>query len=206
MKLNTQDSIPTDGSERTNLGLNETLRFRFGKLLASAEMCSTLIASYVPNNSFRIQVLRIFGAQIGHNVAIEHGFQVRYARRLTIGSNVLIAQHVILDARGTLTIGDNVGVNSYAQVWTAQHEWQSADFAYVSAPVHLGNHSWINTRAIILPGADIGTGTVVAAGSVVTKSVGEYLLVGGVPAKTLGERRHDLSYEIDARRAKAWWW
>ncbi len=53
------------------------------------------------------------------------------------------------------------------------------------APVHIGNHVWIATNAMILPGVTIGDGSIVAAGSVVTRDVAAGCLVAGVPAKVI---------------------
>ena len=55
-------------------------------------------------------------------------------------------------------------------------------------PVIICNDTWIGSRAVILKGVTINTGAIVAAGSVVTKSVPEYSIVGGVPAKVIGMR------------------
>jgi len=51
--------------------------------------------------------------------------------------------------------------------------------------VSVGSGTWVGTRALILPGVHIGAGCVVAAGSVVTASVPDDTMVGGVPARVL---------------------
>jgi acetyltransferase-like isoleucine patch superfamily enzyme len=56
-------------------------------------------------------------------------------------------------------------------------------------PIIIGNDVWIGARAIILDGICIGNGAVIAAGSIVTKNVPEYAIVGGVPARILKYRK-----------------
>lgn len=60
---------------------------------------------------------------------------------------------------------------------------------------------FIGPRAIILPGVKIGKGAVVAAGAVVTKDVEKFTIVGGVPAKVVGERKNkNPSYKLGRAR------
>jgi acetyltransferase-like isoleucine patch superfamily enzyme len=54
--------------------------------------------------------------------------------------------------------------------------------------VTIGDDVWIGCNAVILPGVRIGRGAVVAAGSVVTRDVPEYAIVGGIPARILKQR------------------
>ena len=69
--------------------------------------------------------------------------------------------------------------------------------------VRIGNDVWIGYRSIILSGVSIGNGAVIGAGSVVTKDVKEYEIVGGVPAQHLKNRFND--YEIQILRSIKWW-
>ena len=58
----------------------------------------------------------------------------------------------------------------------------------VSSPVLVEDDVWIGHGAIILKGVSIGTGAIISAGSVVTKTVPAYSIVGGVPAQIIGRR------------------
>ena len=67
----------------------------------------------------------------------------------------------------------------------------------VSSPVIIEDYVFIGPRSIILPGVKIGKGAVVAAGAVVSKDVAPYAIVGGVPAKIIGERKlKNLHYKL----------
>jgi len=65
--------------------------------------------------------------------------------------------------------------------------------------VVVGDYVWIGARATILPGVTIGRGAVVAAGALVSRDVPPYAVVGGVPAKVIGERARDLRYTLNFR-------
>ena len=69
--------------------------------------------------------------------------------------------------------------------------------------VTLGHDVWIGQRAIVMPGVNIGTGAIVAAGSVVTQDIPPYAIVGGVPAKIIKYRFSDAVIE---RLLKTEWW
>lgn len=72
--------------------------------------------------------------------------------------------------------------------WGFHPEWVKR-IDYNESPVcHIGNDVWIGTRAIIMDGVNVSDGAIVAAGSVVTKDVPPYAVVGGVPAKVIKYR------------------
>ncbi len=77
------------------------------------------------------------------------------------------------------------------------------DYFEEHVPVTIGNDVWIGTRAIVLGGVTIGNGAIVAAGTLVTKDVPPYAIVGGVPAKVLKYRFEDT--EIEFLMHFNWW-
>lgn len=154
----------------------------------------TLIA-YTPSKRVRAVGLRLAGGSIGKSVLFYHGFEIYQPWKLRVGPNCSFGFHVVLDARGGLTIGSNCNISAGASIWTAEHDVQSPDFAYVTAPVTIGDYAWISYRAIILPGVAIGEGAVIAAGAVVTKDVSPFTIVAGVPAVKIGERCKELHYD-----------
>jgi phosphonate metabolism protein (transferase hexapeptide repeat family) len=72
-----------------------------------------------------------------------------------------------------------------------------------SKPVVIGPDVWIGHGAIVLPGVPVGAGAVVAAGAVVTKPVGPYQIVGGVPAAAIGQR---FDTRVAERLMVIKWW
>ncbi|WP_221091962.1 CatB-related O-acetyltransferase, partial [Providencia rettgeri] len=67
----------------------------------------------------------------------------------------------------------------------------------------IGNDVWIGANALILDGIKIGNGAIIAAGAVVTKSVPDYAIVGGVPAKIIKFRYSE--HEINNLNKLQWW-
>jgi acetyltransferase-like isoleucine patch superfamily enzyme len=90
-----------------------------------------------------------------------------------------------------ITIGDNVTITSGVQFITHDgSSWLMRDqkgrrFYY--APIQIGNHVFIGVNSIIMPGVKIEDMVIVAAGSVVTKSIPSGVIVAGVPAKIIGK-------------------
>ncbi len=111
---------------------------------------------------------------------------------ITIGRRSVINQQCCLDGRGGLTIGDNVDISPGVWILTDGHDMNDPQFREVLAPVTIGNHVWIGSRALILPGVSIGDGAVVAAGAVVTGNVDPYTVMGGVPARPIGIRSRSV--------------
>jgi maltose O-acetyltransferase len=117
--------------------------------------------------------------------------------RINEGSSV--GDHCFLDLRGTILIGKNVNISSQVMIFTMEHDPQDPHFGSRSAPVTIEDYAWLATRSIILPGVTVGKGAVVAAGAVVTENVAPYTIVGGVPAKKIGERTRELDYNVNFR-------
>jgi maltose O-acetyltransferase len=147
-------------------------------------------AGNVPSHHFRRFIYRLGGMSIGKGSAIHTGAKFYKARGIKIGEDTIIGERTVLDGRDDLVIGSHVDIASEVMIYNSQHELNDPEFKAVSAPVKVEDYVFIGPRAIILPGVKIGKGAVVGAGAVVTKDVAPFMIVGGVPAKEIGERQN----------------
>lgn len=177
-----------------------------GRRRSAIEMAVIRLTQWVPIHKVRVAVIRFLGAQIAHSAVIYHGYQIRAPRKLVIGSNTSIGDGAILDARGGLVIGSNVNFSTDVHIWTAQHDWRSPDFAYEQERVVIEDRVWLGPRTTLLPGTIVREGAVVAAGAVVKGEVAAFTLVGGVPARRIADRPHELDYTLTTPERKTWWW
>jgi acetyltransferase-like isoleucine patch superfamily enzyme len=106
--------------------------------------------------------------------------------QLVIGRNCSINYGVSIGATGSITVGDRVRIGPYTMIVdTDFHDPLKRDVRPKPRPVVLEDDVWIGAKASIMPGVRIGRGSIVGTGSVVTKDVPPFTVVGGVPAKTL---------------------
>ncbi len=153
------------------------------------------IVSYIPSHRVRLFFYRsVMNIKIGDGTSIFMRTWLDTPGNLTIGRNSTINQGCRLDARGGLSIGDNVSISADVCILTAAHDVESTVFEGYSQPVDICDFVFIGTRAMILAGVSLGTGSIVAAGAVVTKNVEAYSVVAGVPARVIGRRPRDLNY------------
>lgn len=154
------------------------------------------LSGYLPSHYLRKSIYRAFGMKIGRNSYIYSGAEIRAPKNIKIGNDCIIGHRAILDGRNGISIGNNVNISTGAWFWTMQHDPQSPTFAAVGGPIVVEDDAWISGRAIVLPNTTIRRGAVVATGCVVTKDVETYTIVGGVPAKKIGERTKKLNYRL----------
>jgi maltose O-acetyltransferase len=154
------------------------------------------IISRFPSKHVRIWVLRFHGAKIASHVPIYGGCTFWDVDKLEIGSGSSIGYNVNLDDRRGLRIGQNVCIASDVMIWSLHHDYNDLNFSALGGSVIIEDFAWLCSRCIILPGVKIGKGAIIASGSVVTKDVEAYTVVGGVPAKVIGSRdEKEYSYK-----------
>jgi acetyltransferase-like isoleucine patch superfamily enzyme len=114
---------------------------------------------------------------------------------IKIGTNTHIDQYCVLYGHGGLTLGSDCAIASGVIIYTQTNQYaHNRDSKIVDQPVvyktvTIGNDVWIGAAAVILPGVEIGDHAVVGAGAVVTHDVPSWSIVGGVPAKVIGNRK-----------------
>ena len=155
------------------------------------------VIGYFPSHIVRRFFYKISGMKIGTSSTIHTGARFYKPSNISIGKGTIIGEQVVLDGRDKLVIGNNVDIATGVMIYNAQHNIEDPNFLAQSAPVKIDDYVFIGPRSIILPGVIIGKGAVVAAGSVVTKNVSEFEVVGGVPAKLIKTRNiKDLHYKL----------
>ncbi len=122
---------------------------------------------------------------IGKHNNYRRYFQLRVMNggKITLGDNVFCNTNVCIVSRENISIADGVMIANNVVIIDHDHDYING--GYVSAPVSIDEGVWIGANSVILKGVHIGKRAVVAAGSVVTKDVPAYSLVGGVPAKVI---------------------
>lgn len=161
----------------------------------------------IPSHHIRNFIYRhILEVKLAQKAIIYFGAEIRGPHLLVIGKGSIIGDKSVLDARrGGIQIGENVQLGSYVKLWTGSHDHDDPYFRSMPnkrGPIKIGDRAWIGPNVTILHSVTIGEGAVVAAGAVVTKNVDPYTIVGGIPAKKIGERSHDLRYEFDGCNLK----
>jgi len=115
--------------------------------------------------------------------------------RISIGARVRIGANCTLWAgpgTGRLILGDDVLFGPDVLVTCANYRFNDGspvtDQAMDEADVIIGNDVWLGAKVVVLPGAKIGDGAVIAAGAVVRSEIPPYAIAVGMPAKVVGER------------------
>ena len=159
------------------------------------------VSCTIPFHSIRKLFYRAAGVKIGTNSFIHMGARFYLPKGVLIGDGTVIGEHCFMDGRASLKIGSNVDIASDVMIYNSEHDINSDGFDPIEEPVEIEDYVFIGPRAIILPGVKIGKGAVVGAGAVVTKNVDPFKIVGGVPAKEIGERKYkNPNYKLGRAR------
>lgn len=107
---------------------------------------------------------------------------------IIIGSNTRIGLHNTVI--GPVTIGDHTNIAQNVTISGLNHIFHDvtktiAEQGVSTAPIHIGEDVWIGANAVILAGIEIGKHSVIAAGSIVTRSIPPYSICAGNPAKII---------------------
>lgn len=167
---------------------HEKITNRILSYIQDFELLMVRMAGWIPIFWIRKLAYLLAGVKIAKKAHIHMGAQFFYPSGVSIGEGTVVGANVFLDGRDRLVIGKHVDIASDVMIYNSEHDINAEDFHAVSAPVEIGDHVFIGPRAIVLPGVKIDRGAVVAAGAVVTKDVEDFTIVGGVPAKVIGER------------------
>ena len=141
----------------------------------------------------RYALLKTLAKRLGDNVAIFPDVYLLNVQALEIGNNVSLQPMVYIEAYGGIRIGNDVSIAEGASVFSVNHGFKDLntpikDQEITSLPIEIEDNVWIGSKATILGGVKISSGTIVAAGAVVNKPTETNSIVAGVPAKLVKKR------------------
>jgi putative colanic acid biosynthesis acetyltransferase WcaF len=139
-------------------------------------------------SSFKIWILRIFGASIGEGVVIKPRVNIHFPWKLVVGNHVWIGEEVFMLNFELLSIGNNVCISQRAFLCGGNHDYKIPSMPYRNGPITLEDGSWVGAGSFVGPNVTIGTDSVVSAGSVVTQSLAGNGIYRGNPVQLIKKR------------------
>lgn len=174
-----------------------SLKDRMNKRRVKSYGANTVIQGYVDVRGSKCEIT------IGNECTLQGLLVTEHDNAsITIGNNVFIGANTVLDCAQAIVLEDDVLVSYECLLLDSNNHSQNFDVrkndlpdvksgreynwsAIPSNPIRVCRGAWIGARSIILKGVTIGEGAIVGAGSVVTKSVDPYTIVGGNPARVV---------------------
>ena len=140
-------------------------------------------------HSWRVLLLRVFGAKIGKHCHIYPKVKIWAPWNIELGNYVGIADSVKLYSMDKIFIHDYSVISDGSYLCCGSHDYNSKNFQLITKPITIKKKTWICSEAFIHPGVTISEGCVVGARSVVTKNLDhEYKVYAGNPCKQIKDR------------------
>ncbi|KRN40458.1 galactoside O-acetyltransferase [Fructilactobacillus fructivorans] len=185
MKPQRSDSMT---SEREKMTSGEPYNQFDRELISRRILCRKQLqeANNTPDNEKRNGLIQDLLAKSGPKFFVETGIEFDYGFNIYIGDNFYANYGLTLLDTAPITFGKNryIGPNCglYTNVHPLNAKERVADVE-MAAPITIGDDAWFGGHVTIVPGVTLGNNVVVGAGSVVTKSFGDDVVLVGNPAK-----------------------
>jgi len=141
-------------------------------------------------------LLRMTGIRVGSGTVIHTPVRFLGMGRVSVGHGTVINSRCYIDNRVGVKVGSNVSIAHDTKIYSLGHDIDDPYFAEKGKSVEIEDYVCIFSNVLIMPGVRLGRGCVVYPGSVVTKDVEEYAVVGGNPARFVRYRAKDLRYQL----------
>ena len=142
-----------------------------------------------PESEEAFEFLRNILGFIGEGTVIRPAFYIDYGYNIFIGKNCFINFDCTFLDNGRITLHDNVWIGPSTNIYAVDHNIQKPKERYIvkGIDVLIEEDVWIGGKSIILPGVTIRRGSVIGAGSVVTKDTEPCKIYAGNPAREIKE-------------------
>ena len=143
--------------------------------------CAFFLSPLPFPSRLKCALLRAFGARVGRGVVLKPRINIHFPWKLSIGDHVWIGEEVFILNLEPVTIGAHCCISQRAFICTGNHDYRRPDMAYRSQPIVIEDGAWVGAQVFVSPGVTIGTDAVIAAGSVVTRSLPAEMVCSGNP-------------------------
>lgn len=133
-------------------------------------------------SSFKVSLLRMFGASVGRGVVIKPNVNIKYPWKLVIDDHSWIGEGVWIDNLADVTIGKNVCLSQGAMLLTGNHNYRKETFDLITKPITIEDGVWIGAKAVVCPGVLCKSHSILAVGSVANSELESYSIYQGNPA------------------------
>ena len=147
-------------------------------------------SSHPTNISERAEIIRQLFGSVGTNCLVKQPFFCDYGAHIYVGDNFFANYDCVILDCNEVRIGNDVMFAPKVQIYTAYHPLEPEirrTLVEYASPVIVGDDVWIGGGAIVCPNVEIGAGTTIGAGSVVTKSIPPRVFAAGNPCRVIRE-------------------
>lgn len=128
--------------------------------------------------------------ETARHIGISEGVDFGHGHRLIMRDHANLGKNCSISGKGIVTVGCHVMMGCDCVIITQNHRYLEEGYGdYIVKDVLIDDHAWIGHRVIILPGVSIGKHAVVGAGAVVSRSVPDYGIAVGNPARVVKYRK-----------------
>lgn len=151
------------------------------------------INSYIiPISSFKVFILRLFGAKIGKGVNIKPKVNIKYPWKIAIDDYSWIGEKVWIDNLEQVTIGKNCCLSQESMIICGNHDFKKSSFDLIIKPIILKDGCWIGARATVCPGVILNENAILSVGSIATSNLETNSIYQGNPAIKIKDRITEL--------------
>ena len=158
------------------------------KFQRAGSLCMQYNRTREDEQELRRRILEELLGKCGEGILIVPGFRCQY------GENIFLEEHVTINFNCTLMdntaihIGHHTLIGPNCSLYTVNHALDPEDRAQgfcMDAPIRIGSRVWRGGDVVVMPGVSIGDGSVIGAGSVVTKDIPEEVIAVGNPCRVI---------------------
>lgn len=149
---------------------------------------AVFLNSAFPVVSFKLFLLRLFGARVGKGVVIKPYVNIKYPWKLWIGDHVWIGEKVWIDNLADVHIGNHVCISQGAMLLCGNHNYKKSTFDLIIGKISIQDGAWIGAQSTVCPGVNVHSHAVLTVGSVATTHLEAFGIFQGNPAVKVKER------------------